>query len=146
MIEVREQLEQILRDIVVPDLADEAGSHPAALAPVGHRVEREQLVRVVEDRKEEVVVTGERGHAEPGHHRPRQPPRARRQPAELVHPPGEFQRPVVRDFHPVGAGHLGDDVFQLVGQAERDQVVDPAHRELQHAAAAASDQLADGDH
>ena len=79
VIELRKQFDEVVRNIVRPDLADEAGRHAAPLAPAGRHREREQLVGIVEDREEQLVVASQPG-PDPRHHRPRQPSRARRQP------------------------------------------------------------------
>ena len=131
MVELSEQLEQVLGHLLHPDLADEAGCHPAALPPSGHGGEREDLERVVEDRKEELVLAREPGNVETRRDRPRELPRAGRQPRKLVHAAGELDGAVILGLGPIGLGDLGGHVLELVRRAERDEVVDPTHRELQ---------------
>jgi hypothetical protein len=56
VVELAQQLQQVARQLVRPELVDEAGGDAAALAPARHRGQGKQLVGVVEDGKEERVV------------------------------------------------------------------------------------------
>jgi hypothetical protein len=58
-VELREQLQEVTGQQVGPDLVDEADRYSTTSSPVGDRGQREELVRVVEHGKDEVVFSFE---------------------------------------------------------------------------------------
>ena len=132
VVEVGQQLDQVLGQLLDPDLADQAHRALAAGAPVRYRGQGEELEGMVEHREEELVLAIEPGHAEPRQQRPRHHARPQRLSTELVQTPGPLDRLVVVDLHPVCTGDGRHHVLELVGRAERHQVMHPAHRQLEH--------------
>jgi hypothetical protein len=90
---------------------------------------------VVEDREEEVVVPFKPHGCGPGRARAGEAPGSGRESRELIYPPRELQCPAVADIHPVGSRNVGDNILELVLQAEADKVGDPAHGQEEHAPA-----------
>src|SRR5262249_46206650 len=92
MIEVGQELKEVSRQLVRPDLGDEAGRFAAALAPIGDRRKRIQFIAVGEHWEKEIVVLLEDPPAPPiickaAGKRGQTRCKAR----ELVSPPREFE-------------------------------------------------------
>lgn len=123
VIEFRQQLQQVFRQLVGPHFGDEAGGLAAALPPVRNRCQRIELERVAEHRKEQFVIALQ-------HHlaarRWRQPKRCTggsgRGAGQFIGAPGEFDRGQVGRVDALGAGRRLKRILELIGEAERDQI------------------------
>ena len=129
MVKPGQQLQKIFRQLVSPDLGDEAGRLAAALAPVGNRRERIQFEGVAEDRKKQFEIALQ-GHLAPRRRRKskRKPGRSGRQPRQLIGSSAKLERRQVGCVDALGTGNGLESILELVGEAKRDQVGNPALR------------------
>jgi hypothetical protein len=120
VIELREKLQQVARQVARPELVDVARRDATALPPVRDRGQSEELVRVVEDRKEELVVALELRGGRSGRHGAGEAGGARGKARELVNAPRSLHGGAITGIDTIGARDLADDILELVLEAEGD--------------------------
>ena len=140
VIELREKLQEVAGQEVRPDLVDEARRHASAPAPLGNRGQREELIRIVEDCEEELVIALELHSRWSGCRCLREPSGSRSESCELVYAAGELERILVADIDAIRSGDLGDDILELVLDAESYGIGDATHRQEEHVSAGPRDE------
>ncbi len=128
VVERLEELEQVRRQERGPRLAEIGGREAAAAPPALDRVEREELVRVVEDGQEKVVVLLQLERGARGPHRLGDARRARDVARQLVDLAGDVERVELDDLGNLRARRVDRDVLELVERAVADEVSHLAHR------------------
>jgi hypothetical protein len=127
VIEAGQQFEQVPGQHVRPDFGDEAGRLSRPLTPIGDGRDRVELVGVAEDGEEEFVLARQDDLvAGIGRKLAREFGRSGNHARKLVGTSRKFDSWQVRRIDPLGFRDSGDCILELVSDAIRNEIRNPA--------------------